>query len=325
MNHQLHQIGTSLTALCLSIWVMNTLPYTNGVPLTYTINRWAKECLYDKLEEDEYLTGALFIAHGSPLKANLIIEGPVSPLTAEDTAKDINANVIKYNAGKRFHTDTIKKDKRQFVNKQGVLYVEDKVDFENYEYADGVDDEDDGYDDSLDDKAIQERDYKKAVRDNAELQRAQREEGEPHLRTVQVASAGWYRVCTNAVNNEVIIEMDMRKSSENGELDERGHVPSLETVVELSNPVFVGIDAAKEQDLDKAKGHIKDLHKLLIEIKSRQQKERHRLENHQEINLHSHSRMVVGSLMETALFIAVTGFQVVTIRKWFSGGPLLGR
>lgn len=325
MNRQHHQIATTLTVLCVSIWAMSTLPYTNGVPLTYTVNRWAKECLYDKLEEDEYLTGALFIAHGSPLKANLIIEGPVAPPSIDDSAKEINASVMRYNSGHRFPIDTIQKKKRQFVDKQGSLYVEDKVDFENYEYADGADDDDEVDDEQLDEKEKSKRDYKRAERNNAEMQQALRDEGEPHLRTVQVVAPGWYRVCTNAVHNEVIIEMDMRKSSENGELDERGHVPSLETVIELSNPVFVGLDAAKEEDLEKAKGYIKDLHKLLIEIKSRQQKERHRLENHQEINLHSHSRMVLGSLMETALFIAVTGFQVVTIRKWFQGGPLLGR
>jgi len=230
---------------------------------------------------------------------------------------------MKYNAGKRFPTDMVGKQKRHFVDKQGNLYIEDKVDFENYEYADGVDDEED---DQVDDRSRDQREMYLADRNNAEKQQLMREEGEPHLRTVQVTSPGWYRVCTHAVNNEVIIEMDMRKSSENGDLDERGHVPSIETVVELTNPVFVGADtAAKEEDLEKAKSHIQDLHKLLIEIKSRQTKERHRLENHQEINLHSHSRMVLGSLMETAFFIAVTGFQVVTIRKWFQGGPLLGR
>jgi hypothetical protein len=30
-------------------------------------------------------------------------------------------------------------------------------------------------------------------------------------------------------------------------------------------------------------------------------------------------------LLQTILFMVVTGFQVYTIRKWFSGAPVLGR
>ena len=119
--------------------------------------------------------------------------------------------------------------------------------------------------------------------------------------------------------------MEMRKSTELGAPDEDGHVPGLETEILFVEEQQLDVDAADEEDLAQSKKHIRDLNKLLIEIRSKQQKERHRLENHQEINLHSHSRMVLSSLMETALFIGVTGFQVYTIRKWFQGGPLLGR
>jgi len=103
------------------------------------------------------------------------------------------------------------------------------------------------------------------------------------------------------------------------------HVPSYESKIEVIEEQQLDLDAAKEEDLDKSKEHVKDLHRILSEIKMKQTSERHRLELHQEINLHSHARMVLRSLLETALFIGVTGFQVFTIRKWFQGGPLLGR
>jgi len=41
---------------------------------------------------------------------------------------------------------------------------------------------------------------------------------------------------------------------------------------------------------------------------------------------HSHSRFVLLSVIETMFFMAITGYQIHTIRKWFSAGePKLGQ
>ena len=129
---------------------------------------------------------------------------------------------------------------------------------------------------------------------------------------------------------QVIVEMEMRKESELGGLDENGHVLSYEERTMNEEDTELDKDTAsqegiKDEDFDETRNRIKDLRRLLNEIQSMQQKERRRLTVHAETNEHSHSRMVLSSLLETLLFMAITGYQIYTIRRWFSGAPVLGR
>lgn len=129
---------------------------------------------------------------------------------------------------------------------------------------------------------------------------------------------------------QVVAEMEMRKESELGGLDEQGNVLSYEERTMNEEDSELDMDTAseegiKDEDFQETRDKIKDLRRLLNEIQSMQQKERRRLSVHAETNEHSHSRMVLGSLLETLLFMAITGYQVYTIRKWFSGAPALGR
>ena len=84
-------------------------------------------------------------------------------------------------------------------------------------------------------------------------------------------------------------------------------------------------EGIKDEDFQATRDKLRQLRRLLAEIHSAQQKERRRLIVHAATNKHSHSRMVLSSLMETMLFMAVTGYQVYTIRRWFRGAPALGR
>ena len=79
----------------------------------------------------------------------------------------------------------------------------------------------------------------------------------------------------------------------------------------------------KEEDLQTTREQVTKMNRLLNEIREKQVNEQHRLGIHKAVNEHSHSKMVVHSLFETVLYIAVSGFQVYTIRKWFSGNPIL--
>jgi len=320
----------SFSLIILTLIALSALPHpTSSLPLIYTVPRYSRECLYDKLEADEFMTLSLFIAHGSPLTAEALIEGPVARME-DDTGKALNTYLTQFGAGKRFGTPVRDNDNYDFVDRTGTLHMQEKVDFENpdSEIDDSVIEEDDDFEGD-DDEAIEEQ----KLRMDEERRRRQierramglREEGEPYQKTLQVYSPGWYRACVHASFGEVTVELEMRKSTELGMPDETGHVPSYDVSVEVIEERELEVDAAKEEDLAQSKEHVVELHKLLNNIKSKQQKERHRLELHQEINLHSHSRMVLSSLFETALFIGVTGFQVITIRKWFQGGPLLGR
>jgi hypothetical protein len=128
----------------------------------------------------------------------------------------------------------------------------------------------------------------------------------------------------------VVAEMEMRKETDLGGLDEDGHVQTYEEQRITVEDKELEEDTAseegiKDEDFQETRDKVKDLRRLLNEIQSMQQKERRRLTVHAETNEHSHSRMVLSSLMETLLFMAVTGYQVYTIRKWFSAAPALGR
>lgn len=124
--------------------------------------------------------------------------------------------------------------------------------------------------------------------------------------------------------------MEMRKESELGGLNEYGHVKTYEEQKMTQEDQELEEDTAseegiKDEDFAETREKVKDLRRLLNDIQSMQQKERRRLTVHAETNEHSHSNMVLNSLMETLFFMAVTGYQVYTIRKWFSGAPVLGR
>jgi len=65
----------------------------------------------------------------------------------------------------------------------------------------------------------------------------------------------------------------------------------------------------------------------LAEVRAKQEAERHRLAVHSALNRSSHKKMVLSSVVETAVFVAVSLFQIFYIKRWFSGKGLqtLGR
>lgn len=134
----------------------------------------------------------------------------------------------------------------------------------------------------------------------------------------------------NLGRQQVVAEMEIRKESELGALDNNGNVVSFEERSANEADAELEKDSAaqegiKDEDFQETRERIKDLRRLLNEIQSMQQKERRRLTVHAETNEHSHSRMVLSSLIETILFMVISGYQIYTIRKWFSGAPALGR
>lgn len=126
--------------------------------------------------------------------------------------------------------------------------------------------------------------------------------------------------------------MEMRKSSDLGGVDKRsGHVFSYqdrdmkEQEQKMAEDTASQEEGVDDKDFESTRAQLGRLRRLLGEIEKKQTKERHRLMVHKATNEHSHSRMVLSSLLETVVYMVITGFQVYTIRKWFSGAPALGR
>lgn len=282
---------------------------TNAMPLTYDIPLNGLECLYEHLNAEEYATWSVFITTGAELKATAKFEGPIAPISVT-TGTDLQTHIQKYARGERFG----KKEPAQNapkpppgIDRHGNVAIADTVDFESAAALEKMYYDDDDADD-----------------DGKRRKRGTRMVGEPFQKTVRVVEPGWYRLCVLGNWYQISAEFELRKSSELGFSTETNHVNTYEEASLLEDEEEIDLDAAKEEDLRTAKTQVRTLHRILSSIRSKQENERHRLEVHSATNEHSHSRMVLSSLMETVLFMIVTGFQVYTVRKWFQGTPMLG-
>ena len=161
--------------------------------------------------------------------------------------------------------------------------------------------------------------------------------GEPLQKTIIAESPGWYRLCVTAKWSTIEVELELRKSSTYGPIDKRtGHVPGndeLTTHSEIHHlyekeddaTVLAEEGAIKDEDLSTTKEQLRILEKVYQEIITKQLEER-RVWNWRTIkNQHLYSHLVLGNLVETLVYCLISGYQVYTIRKWFGGGPKLGR
>lgn len=161
--------------------------------------------------------------------------------------------------------------------------------------------------------------------------------GEPFQKTVTAESPGWYRLCVTAKWGNIEVEMELRKSSTYGPVDKHtGHVPGTDaaaTHTEIHNlyekeddvTILAEEGAIKDEDLSTTKEQLRILEKVYQEIITKQLEER-RVWNWRTVkNQHLYSHLVLGNVVETIVYCVISGYQVYTIRKWFGGGPSLGR
>ena len=318
------------------------LPLASSLPQTITVNHNAKECLYDKIEAGDRVTLSLFILSGAELKGGLLLEGPIAPENVT-SGVELQAMVAKHDHHAGAVLERFEK-------------IEEDVNFEHLlpEPSDDMgtpDDDDDNLWKQMDDDNMSEDEMKRRMEERkkraqiarkraleARRKRAERmrvnnilKDGEPVQRTLIATSSGWYRACVKGNWYQITAELEMRKESDLGGVDpETGHVFTYAKQEELSENKFLEEDSAsleegaiKDEDFLMVKGQLQRLRHLLSQIQQKQATERHRLTVHAATNEHSHSRMVLSNLFETILFMIVTGFQVYTIRKWFSGQSTL--
>mmetsp|Transcript_17726 Transcript_17726/g.21251 ORF Transcript_17726/g.21251 Transcript_17726/m.21251 type:complete len:299 (+) Transcript_17726:2-898(+) len=294
------------------------------------INQRATECMYEKVDKDESVTMSVFILSGAELKATASLEGPVAPSEA-NSGRELQEALNKFHSGERFG---------KFVT------IHENVDFEHLQPQPidvdlpTLEDDDDRTDltpEQRRKKNEKRRERAREMRKRMEKMRLEREksfrdEGDPIQRTLKAKTAGWYRMCVRGTWHQITAEMEMRRQNDLGGMDEKsGHVWTYEQKALAAEAKLLDEDTAsqeegiQDEDFDKTRDQLRKLRRLLSDIQSKQLSERRRLAVHAATNEHSHSRMVLSSLLETILFMAVTYFQIHTIRKWFSGAPVLGR
>ena len=279
-------------------------------------------------------TVSLFILSGTELRAAITIDGP---LPEEEPIR----------SGLQLLTASQKVDQGLFGRHgDDVIRERDDVDFEHLNIGDdGYGEEDESVEEEIpENESIDERRARRARQRKKALEQRQRrdqrrmdqrdhvkDEGEPYQITFKGKAAGWYRYCVKGTTwHQVNVEIDLRKQSEMGRMGPDGHVITYLSKALFDEEEYMEEDTAdsegiKDEDFQSTREKLKTLRRLIADIQSKQSQERHRLIVHAATNEHSHARMVISSLVQTLLFMAVTGFQVYTIRKWFKGAPVLGR
>ncbi|GKY96161.1 hypothetical protein MPSEU_000576100 [Mayamaea pseudoterrestris] len=320
------------SSLVLLVTILNTV---HALPLQVDVNQRGSECLYEQLNDNESVTLSAFILNGPELRATVAFDGPVAPADITSGAQ-LKEHLDQFDRGNSVH---------QKQNDGKLVLFSDAIDFEHLNMGDFelMEDDDDYMEDensSSDPEATarkraqqRKRSLEKRQHKDHQLhkqQRKVREEGVAFQKTFKVQAAGWYRFCIKATWYQVTAEIDLRKESEFGGLNEHGHVWTYEEKTMAEEDKLMDEDTAseegiKDEDFTATKDKLRTLRRLLADISNKQQQERHRLIVHAATNEHSHSRMVLGSLFETVLFMIVTGVQVWTIRRWFKGAPALGR
>lgn len=125
------------------------------------------------------------------------------------------------------------------------------------------------------------------------------------------SKGGPYQVCVaNDMNHLAakLVQLDLRSSSTPHMNDPRLAIDSPPTSKE---------DKAKRQDILNLESSIRRLKSGLKKVQKQQEQERHRQAVHTSVNEENNNHMVIGSLIETVVFIAAASFQIVFVRNWF--------
>ena len=278
---------------------------------------------------------AIFVLSGTDLQAQWTIDGPVAPATVR-SGKDLYKHILLYD----------KNSQHQHSQHSEIIHQTGNVNFEHYNLLESADLE--AYEEEDQEQYEQETPEQRKERKNKqrkqlleirkkiedskyEQHKHVKSNADPHLTTIQATAQGWYRFCLKATHADIVAEIEIRKESDAGGIDSEGHVLSMEEAELqqedklLREAVNTNSSGVRNEDFDVARDKLRTLRRLLADIQTKQQHERHRLILHSATNEHSHSRMVLGSLLETLMFMAVTGYQVWTIRRWFQAAPVLGR
>uniref|UniRef100_A0A7S2FVP9 GOLD domain-containing protein n=2 Tax=Octactis speculum TaxID=3111310 RepID=A0A7S2FVP9_9STRA len=114
-----------------------------------------------------------------------------------------------------------------------------------------------------------------------------------------------------------MVQVDLRKSvaSQNDKIEDKD-------AIESSGSKDGKATSKEPEEVLALEKRIKRLKKSLHKVQRQQEQDRHRQAVHTAVNQDSNNHMVVGSLIETLIFMGTASFQVIFVRKWFAGkGP----
>ena len=172
---------------------------------------------------------------------------------------------------------------------------------------------------------------------------------EPYEFTKTIKTAGWYRMCVSS-DNEILVELDIRSSAilgginrdtghvytydERDALDEERRIEEIgikrsrdEAEASLVNAELGKVleNQVRDNDLEATKVYLKNLSEMISLLQKRQTNHHHRIKGHESDARRNYKKIVRSGMLETALYLLITLFQIYSLRKWLLGNTVLGR
>ncbi|KAL7431953.1 hypothetical protein ACHAXM_004103 [Skeletonema potamos] len=173
----------------------------------------------------------------------------------------------------------------------------------------------------------------------------------PYEWTKRIKNPGWYRICVQA-DDDILVEMDIRNSAIFGGVNEEtGHVYTFadweeweeeqrinklnelkekakadreaQLLMEQLNAALK--DQIKDYDLEATQRLMTQVNSLVSEMQQKQGAVHQRIKSHEGIAKRNYQRIKKSGIVETVLYLLITGYQVYTVHNWLLSTNSLGR
>lgn len=311
----------------------------SAAPLLYRVGHGHSECVHERLDEDEHATVSLFVYDGEWSEASLTFEGPVASVSAV-RGPDVVEGIERFERGEGAvsHSDRSPPPPSDddAIDKRGAILFTDHVSFEHGDYGDDYVERSYSRDDVDAGDAGESRRRETRRRERRERERRETRqrilEGSPYEKTFRIVASGWYRACVQPTRSKIMVELDVRKSSDHGAPDPRrhyGHVPPRRDedpfATDEENMPAPDEEAAENEDVDHLTESLRKLRRFFDESRRKTEDAHRQTASHATHSDHSQRSIFRRSIAETTVFAGVLTIQVYVVQRWFKGGPMLGR
>ncbi|EJK50209.1 hypothetical protein THAOC_30850 [Thalassiosira oceanica] len=328
------------------------------VAVVYNLRIRSSECIYDQFQAKESVTYSVFVeseSHGQP-KATISFEGPISGNEGLHpdlgTMEENHGGIQQFNQlgrelrkGAVTHWPNIKdKDKGvRFDKRAGIINRELIADWTHAG--------------EHEDAELSRLEARRKMKEHLSstpksdfVKTMMIDRIEPFEETHLIKADGWYRLCVKSLASKLLVEMDLRSSSQLGGIDkETGHVYTHEERATLDENVLLkssdaspveSSDAApvvkvdedlerhleqqiKGTDLLPTQTQAKHLVSLVAEMMKMHDEHKRRVRSHRASARRNYDGVSRSGWLETLLYVVVCGFQIYTVRKWLLQNSLL--
>lgn len=332
-----------------------------------SIKRRQTHCIYHLLPEKTIATFEIFIQDADnegELSALVQIEGPVAPKEINTESSEIQTN---RNNGMGAQLQKKIEGWPQFLaghkhnfQQIGMIHNAFHIDFTDAGVIEGYVDLARSHNTERDQRAkqreieeeLQRREAGEEVYEESnKIEIVEPDSFEPYEWTKAIKTGGWYRMCVQAGDNTIYVEVDIRSSAKDklGGVDhETGHVYTHEKKEELDEAQRIlgsALDAqhaeenrlaeeklrqeiesaVKDYDLKETQKLMSEINSLVMQLQQRQGAMMKRVKGHEAQARRNSKRIARSGMIETVLYLLITGFQVFTIHSWLLRNSLLGR